>query len=155
MVCFSLPANHGFPAEFSFTPWPEIMPAASRPRQACQFPLQHPRHPSSNIGPNSLLLIQKPPPSYHIAVLPALPSLRDSPHYSSFKSLECDSGLRSMLALLDFRQPQTTSNQYILDTVCFSCKCRFKTNSLVARTFLSRYCKATTNLRAHSQPYMQ
>lgn len=77
-----------------------------------------------------------------------------------FRSLEWDSGLGSMLALLNLGQSQMTPNQHnYTEAVFFSCKWRFKTNSLVApfvaagypRAFLRRRSEATPELWAHSQ----
>lgn len=53
-----------------FTPSLEMMPAMSCIVGPCPFPSQYPLYLSSSINLNSSLLIWKPLPSYHAAVLP-------------------------------------------------------------------------------------
>lgn len=131
VACFSLPTNRGF-LLFPSPPGPEI--SWSWWALSGLFPLQYPLYPSSNISLNLLLLNWTPPPRYHAAVHPFPLSMVPFTTLP-FKSLEWDSGLRSVLALLDFHRPQVTTNQYVLATVFISHKCRFKTNSLVALSY--------------------
>lgn len=91
---------------------------------------------------------------------PSLPFIHDSPHYSSFESLEWDSALRSMLALLDFLQASNDfKSTHIGHSLLFMQvqiqdkfpSCPFLSDSY-PRPFLSRYGKSIMKLCEHSQP---